>query len=144
MIEQLVFVDCLTLYIYPLHQVISDDGQLFAERTDETRGKRDNDVELCRECMLSPWCVSCKMTSFLHYAIFTYTRITPLLPLVIISPLHNHKQEVRNMGVWYQFLSIWRQYKTHPDFETKFGGKFASYTQVYTLLQYVNFKFSCV
>jgi len=29
MIEQLVFVACLTL------QVISDDGQLFAERTDE-------------------------------------------------------------------------------------------------------------
>ena len=44
MIEQLVFVDCLTLYIYPLHQVISDDGQLFAERNDEARGKHDNDV----------------------------------------------------------------------------------------------------
>jgi len=44
MIKQRVFVTCLTLYTCTLHQVISDDSQLFAERTEEARGNRDNDV----------------------------------------------------------------------------------------------------
>jgi len=32
--------------------------------------------------------------------------VTQLFPLVITSPLHNHKQDVGNIGVWDQFLSI--------------------------------------
>ena len=32
--------------------------------------------------------------TFLQCAIFTYIRITQLLPLVITSSLHNHKQDV--------------------------------------------------
>ena len=43
---------------------------------------------------------------------FTYTRITLLLPLVIISPLHNHNQDVGNISVWDHFLSIWRHFLT--------------------------------
>jgi len=39
-------------------------------------------------------------TLFLQYANNNY------FTLVIISPLHNHKQDVGNIGVWDQFLSI--------------------------------------
>jgi len=43
---------------------------------------------------------------FAQAVIFMYTPITQLFPLVITSPLHNHKQDVGNIGVWDQFLSI--------------------------------------
>jgi len=41
MIEQCVFVLCLTLYIY---LTLGNNCLLFAERIDEAPGKRDNDV----------------------------------------------------------------------------------------------------
>ena len=52
-------------------------------------------------------CVLCKIRLlFLQCANFTYTQITQLLPLVIILPLGNNKQDDRNIGVWDQFLLI--------------------------------------
>jgi len=48
----------------------------------------------------------------IHAQIFTmryfyvHETVTLLLPLVIILPLHNHKQDVGNIGVRDHFLSI--------------------------------------
>ena len=53
---------------------------------------------------------------YLQCAIFTYTRITQLLTLVINLPLHNHKQDIGNIGIIDQFLP-------HVNFETNLRKK---------------------
>jgi len=37
---------------------------------------------------------------------YFYVHANNIVNLVIISPLRNHKQDVGNIGVWDQFLSI--------------------------------------
>ena len=83
---------------------------------------------------------------FLKCAIFTFMRITLLLPLVIISPLHidNHKKDVGNIGVRDHFLLIWRHFQTWtnpiacishtPTLGQNLEEKSATYTQVYTVI----------
>ena len=67
-----------------------------------------------------------------------------LLPLVIISPLYNHKQDVGNIGVsdFTRFGGIFKLEKfqyTHPDFETKIGRKkCVLYTGIYARHYMVN------
>ena len=54
-----------------------------------------------RECL----CLKLLLLLFSQTANYTNTRITQLLPLVIISPLHN-KQDGGNIGIRDPFLSI--------------------------------------
>ena len=96
-------------------------------------------------CVIRRWSSNLYLM-FAQAVIFMYTPITQLFPLVITSPLHNHKQDVGNIGVWDQFLSIWRHFWTSTNswkillacirrttLRQKLEEKRASYTQVYTV-----------
>ena len=53
-------------------------------------------------------------------------------------PLHNHKQDVRNISIWDQFVSILKAFinlKNSNDFKTKMEAKSAVYTQAYTVCE---------
>ena len=70
---------------------------------------------------------------FLQYGVLTFTRITLLLPLVIISPLHNHKQDVGNIDVRDPIACISRALILERDLEEKS----VTFTQVYIYGIYV-------
>ena len=83
---------------------------------------------------------------YLQCAIFTFTRITLLLLLVIISPLHNNKQDVESIGfgiIFSRFEGIFKLEKnpiaciSHtPTLRQHLEEKSATYTQVYMVVDY--------
>ena len=72
---------------------------------------------------------------FIQCAIFMFTRTTLLLPLVIISLLHNHKQNIGNIGVRDHFSRLEGIFKLACIYSTRqnLEENNATYTQVYTL-----------